>query len=70
MDFADIESPPARSPLSLRSLAGIHGVAAAATEVATNAPIIAAVAAVIGAFVLLQFGLLAACTRRVTRLPS
>lgn len=70
MDFADIETPPARASVSLRSLAGVHGVAAAVTEVATNSPIMAAIMAVVGAFVLLQFGLLAACTHRVTRLSS
>jgi hypothetical protein len=70
MDFADIDSPPARAPLSLRSLAGVHGAAAAVTEVATNSPIVAGVLAIVGAFVLLQFGILAACTHRVTRLPS
>jgi hypothetical protein len=70
MDFADIDSPSAKAPWSLRSLAGVHGVAAAATEVATNSPILAGVLAVIGAFVLLQLGILAACTHRVARLPS
>lgn len=70
MDFADIDSPPAKDHWSLRSLAGVHGVAAAATEVATNSPVIAGVLAVVGAFVLLQLGLLAACTHRVPRLPS
>jgi hypothetical protein len=56
-----------RRRFSLRALLGVHGAAAAVTELAANAPVLAAVVATAAAFVLLQLGVLAACTTHVPR---
>jgi hypothetical protein len=53
--------------ISLRSLLGVHGVAAALCELAASAPLVAGLIAVLAAFVLLQIGVLAACTWHVPR---
>ena len=60
--------PPAS--FSLRSLLGVHGVAAAICEFAANVPLLAGLFGVIAAFVLLQMGVLAACTWHVPRSAS
>jgi hypothetical protein len=62
------ERPHAR--FSLRSLLGVHGAAAAVCEFASSAPLVAGLIGVIAAFVLLQIGVLAACTWHVPRCSS
>jgi len=59
------ERPSSR--LSLHSLLGVHGAATALCEFSRSAPLVAALFGVIVAFVLLQFGVLAACTWAVRR---
>jgi hypothetical protein len=59
-----------RASFSLRSLLGVHGVAAAVSEFAANAPLLAGLFAVLAAFILLQMGVLAACTWHVPRSVS
>ena len=52
---------------SLRALFGVHGAAAAVADFVANAPWLAALFAVVAAFILLQFGVLAACTLHLPR---
>jgi hypothetical protein len=49
---------------------GAHGVAAAICEFAANEPLLAGLFGVIAAFILLQMGVLAACTWHVPRSAS
>jgi hypothetical protein len=55
---------------SLRSLLGAHGIAAAAAELAYQAPLVAGLIGIVAGFALLQLGVLAACTWRVPRIIS
>lgn len=60
--------PQAR--FSLRSLLGVHGVAAAVCEFVADAPLLAGLIGMVAAFILLQMGVLAACTWHVPRSAS
>jgi hypothetical protein len=65
MDEFDFDDVRPTAQFSLRSMLGVHGAAAAVCEVASEAPVLAAVVGAIGAFVLLQAGVVAACTWRL-----
>jgi hypothetical protein len=63
--FAIVE--PNKARVSLRSLLGVHGVTAAACKLAVESPAITGLIAAACGLVLLQAGVLAACTWRVPR---
>lgn len=67
MDLFGFDERPASRRFSLRSLFGVHSVAAAFCEFVAKAPLIAGLFAIAAAFVLLQMGVLAACTWHVPR---
>jgi hypothetical protein len=56
-----------RYGFSLKALLGVHSIAAGLTQFALEAPMIAALLAVAAAFILLQIGVLAACTHHMPR---
>jgi hypothetical protein len=64
--IADIDVAGRRG-ISLKALFGVHSVAAGVAEFAANAPMVAGLLAVVAAFILLQAGVLAACTLHVPR---
>lgn len=48
---------------SLHALLGVHSLAAGVSEFIASAPLVAALIGLCGGLVVLQFGVLAACTR-------
>ncbi len=70
MDHFTFDEPRPALRFSLRSLLGVHGAAAAMCEFAYNAPGVAALLGVMAAFLLLQMGVLAACTWGLERTAS
>jgi hypothetical protein len=70
MDLLALNDDRPHARFSLRSLLGVHGAAAAACEFASSAPLVAGLIGVLAAFVLLQIGVLAACTWHVPRIES
>jgi hypothetical protein len=65
---SDIEIDDApRYGISLKALFGVHSIAAGVAEFAANAPLIAALLGTLAAFILLQLGVLAACTHHMPR---
>jgi hypothetical protein len=59
------EAPAAR--FSLRSLLGVHSIAAGVCQFVFQAPVLAAIIAAIGVFLLLQAAVVAACTWHMPR---
>jgi hypothetical protein len=62
MDETSFDDWTPRTRFSLRSLLGVHSAAAVVCEFAAEAPVVAGLLGAVAAFILLQMGVLAACT--------